>query len=170
MKNQSSVTGMATQYRRISVFWKVVILASMFTPLLCGICASLWGFVCGLPFLSVVVLLVFLMVYTPRKEDLKQVWTHPASCPFVASEAGIAFSPSGLTVNWKQIRKWAEEKEGVSVTLDCLPFELPETLEARVLVHENGVSCTLTPDSYLDRQALIQLFRSFDPLQEGEKQ
>lgn len=90
--------------------------------------------------------------------------------PKRGSEAGIAFSPSGLTVNWKQIRKWAEEKEGVSVTLDCLPFELPETLEARVLVHENGVSCTLTPDSYLDRQALIRLFRSFDPLQEGEKQ
>lgn len=170
MNNQSSVTGMAAQYRKIPVFWKAVMLVSLFMPLLCGICAALWLFICGLPLLTVVVLLPYVAVYRPRKKDLAQLRVRPDSCPFAASETGIAFPASDLTVNWNHIRSWEEEKEGVVAMLDCSPFDLPDTLETRVLVHENGISCTFTPDSYQDRQALIQLFRSLGPHQEGEKQ
>ncbi len=170
MNNQSSVTGRAAQYRKIPVVWKIVGYVSLFMPLLCGVCASLWLLVCGLPFLSVVVLLPYVVVYRPRKKDLAQLRVRPDSCRFAASEAGIAFPDSDLTVNWNQIRSWAGEKEGVVATLDFSPFDLPDTLETRVLVHENGISCRLTPDSHQDRQVLIQLFRSFGPYREGEKQ
>ena len=170
MKNQSSIASMAIRYRKIPVVWKVVGFISIFTPLLSGICGALWGVISGVPFLSVIVLLGFLMVYTPKKKDLEQLCPRPDSCPFAASETGIAFPAADLTMKWPQIRNWVPTEEGVAVTLDHSPFDLPDTLETKVLVHEDGISCVLRPDSPQDSALLIQLLQAHGPHLEGEKQ